>query len=106
MCNVCVLCVRIVLSKTDQRWLIIFLTFIVAVVAGSRTAGTTANRALTPAFASDNPQSIYAADPNDPWNRIFQALVNRTVEARISVAFLKAHLSSGFACLWDLSVYP
>ena len=75
------------LSKTDQRWLIIFLTFIVAVVAGSHAAGTTADFAQTPAFASDNPQSIYAADPNDPWNRIFHALFTRTVEARISDAF-------------------
>ncbi|HEX6647881.1 MAG TPA: hypothetical protein VF075_00025 [Pyrinomonadaceae bacterium] len=75
------------LSKTDQRWLITFLTFIVAVIAGSRAAGTTADLAQTPAFISDNPQSIYAADPNDSWNRIFQALFTRTVDARTSDAF-------------------
>lgn len=38
-------------------------------------------------FVSDNPQSIYAADPNDSWNRIFGALFTRTVNARVSDAF-------------------
>ena len=40
-----------------------------------------------PTFVSDNPQSIYAAAPNDSWNRIFRALFTRTVKARISDAF-------------------
>jgi hypothetical protein len=40
-----------------------------------------------PVFVSDNPQSIYAADPNDPWNRIFRSLFTRTVMARVSDAF-------------------
>ena len=40
-----------------------------------------------PVFVSDNPQSIYAADPNDPWNRIFRVLFTRTVTARVSDAF-------------------
>jgi len=39
------------------------------------------------AFVSDNPESIYAADPNDSWNRIFRALFTRTVNARVSDAF-------------------
>ncbi|HEU4875607.1 MAG TPA: hypothetical protein VFT44_21030 [Pyrinomonadaceae bacterium] len=40
-----------------------------------------------PMFVSNNPQSIYAADPNDSWNRIFRALFTRTVKARVSDAF-------------------
>ena len=38
-------------------------------------------------FVSDNPQSIYAADPSDSWNRTFRALFTRTVNARVSDAF-------------------
>lgn len=40
-----------------------------------------------PVFMSDDPQSIYAADPTDSWNRIFRALFTRTVKARVSDAF-------------------
>lgn len=40
-----------------------------------------------PMFVSDNPKSIYAADPNDSWNRIFRVLFTRTVKARVSDAF-------------------
>ena len=40
-----------------------------------------------PVFVSDNPQAIYAADPNDSWNRIFRALFTRTVKVRVSDAF-------------------
>lgn len=36
---------------------------------------------------SNNPQSIYAVDPNDSWNRIFRALFTRTVTHRVSDAF-------------------
>ena len=35
---------------------------------------------------SNNPQSIYAAEPNDAWNRIFRALFTRTVTHRVSDA--------------------
>jgi len=38
-------------------------------------------------FSSDDPQSVYAADPNDSWNRIFQLLFTRTVKARLSSEF-------------------
>lgn len=41
----------------------------------------------TPVFVSDNPQSIYAADPNDSWNRIFHALFTRTIKHRLSNDF-------------------
>jgi len=40
-----------------------------------------------PLFVPDNPGSIYAADPNDSWNRIFRALFTRTVKARVTDAF-------------------
>ena len=35
----------------------------------------------------DTPQSIYAANPDDPWNRIFYSLFTRQVEARLSNDF-------------------
>jgi len=38
-------------------------------------------------FVSDDPGSIYAADPTDSWNRIFHALFTRTVKLRMSDAF-------------------
>jgi hypothetical protein len=38
-------------------------------------------------FSSDDPQSVYAADPKDSWNRIFQLLFTRTVKARLSSEF-------------------
>ena len=40
-----------------------------------------------PVLVSDDPQSIYAANVNDSWNRIFRALFTRTVKARVSDAF-------------------
>ena len=43
--------------------------------------------APAPAFVSQNPQSIYAADPNDSWNRIFRALFTRTITHRLSNDF-------------------
>ena len=57
--------------------LVLILTF--AVLAGPV--------APPPVFVSDNPQSIYAADPNDSWNRIFRALFNRTIRHRLSDDF-------------------
>jgi hypothetical protein len=35
----------------------------------------------------DAPQSIYATNPDDPWNRIFYSLFTRQVEARLSSDF-------------------
>lgn len=43
--------------------------------------------APAPIFVSDNLESIYAADPNDSWNRIFRALFTRRLKARVSDAF-------------------
>lgn len=43
--------------------------------------------ASEPVFVSDDPESIYAADPNDSWNRIFRTLFTRKVKARVSDAF-------------------
>jgi hypothetical protein len=42
------------------------------------------------AFTSNNPQSIYAADPTDSWNRIFHLLFTRTVNADMSSDFPEA----------------
>jgi len=41
-------------------------------------------------FTSNNPESIYAADPNDSWNRIFHLLFTRTVKAEMSSDFPEA----------------
>ena len=43
--------------------------------------------APSPVFVSDDPQSIYATDPNDSWNRIFRALFTRTIKHRLSRDF-------------------
>ena len=53
------------------------------------TAG--ANHDDTPhaAFASNDPQSIYAVDPNDSWNRIFHALFSRSINVRVASDFRK-----------------
>lgn len=38
-------------------------------------------------LVKQEPQSIYAADPRDPWNRIFYLLFTRTVELRLTDDF-------------------
>jgi hypothetical protein len=67
-------------QNTNKLWLGVILTCIAAGAANESVAPA-------PLFVSDNPQSIYAADPNDSWNRIFRALFTRTVKARVSDAF-------------------
>src|SRR5882724_7374727 len=52
----------------------------------SAASGTTKSH-LDPAFSSTNPDSIYAADPADDWNRIFHSLFSHTVKARMSDEF-------------------
>jgi hypothetical protein len=39
------------------------------------------------ALAKDQPQAVYTADVDDPWNRIFYCLFTRTVETRLSDDF-------------------
>src|SRR5437763_79918 len=53
------------------------------------TAG--ANHDDTPhaVFASNDPQSIYAADPNYSWNLIFHALFSRSINVRVASDFRK-----------------
>ncbi len=74
--------------RQEKLWVMLCLA---ATIAGAscvpRGEALTANQALAPVFVSDNPQSIYAADANDSWNRIFRALFSRTVNARVSDAF-------------------
>lgn len=72
-----------------KRWLPTFgVLMLLCVTSCSRqTAATGDGVKLHPLFTSDNPESIYAADPNDSWNRIFRALFTRTVKARLSSDF-------------------
>ena len=73
--------------NTDKHWLILLLTCSLASVSCLQTGASSSDVAPAPVFASDNPASIYAADPTDSWNRIFHALFTRTVTARMSDAF-------------------
>lgn len=65
----------------------LILTFAVAATSCLRTGAANETVAPAPVFVSDNPDSIYAADPNDSWNRIFRGLFTRTVKHRVSDAF-------------------
>ena len=71
----------------DKLWSILILMLAVAAVSCPRPGVASGDVVSAPVFASDNPQSIYSADPNDSWNRIFRALFTRTVKARQSDAF-------------------
>ncbi|HEX6732700.1 MAG TPA: hypothetical protein VF074_21960 [Pyrinomonadaceae bacterium] len=75
--------------KIDTRWLAVLLTLGLAafVACSQRTVATRMEVVPAPQFESDNPESIYAADLNDSWNRIFRALFTRTVKARLSSDF-------------------
>ena len=71
--------------KTHQYLSILILGAIAtASLACSRQTAARNQAIPQPIFTSENPQSIYAADPNDSWNRIFRALFTRTVKARIA----------------------
>jgi hypothetical protein len=61
--------------------------FAISATSCVRPSAATVQLPPAPVFVSDNPQSIYAADPNDSWNRIFHALFTRTLKARVSDAF-------------------
>lgn len=66
---------------------VLILTLAVAAAACVRPSVANEPLAPAPVFVSDNPNAIYAADPNDSWNRIFHALFTRTVKHRLSNAF-------------------
>ena len=66
---------------------ILILTFAVVAASCLRPGAVSEPVATVPVFISDNPQSIYAADPNDSWNRIFRALFTRTIRHRLSNDF-------------------
>lgn len=76
----------VIMDKSDTRFILI-LALTVAAVSCARPASTTSDAVPAPAFVSNNPQSIYAADPNDSWNRIFRALFTRTIKHRMSDGF-------------------
>ena len=73
--------------KTDKLWLILLLAHSIAGAFCLQPNASDADVAPPPMFVSDNPRSIYGADPNDSWNRIFEALFTRTVTVRMSDAF-------------------
>lgn len=76
------------MPNTDKFWLAFLLTCTIAASVSAPPA-VTGQAAPAPVFVSENPQAIYAADPNDSWNRIFRALFTRTIHARVSEDFPK-----------------
>jgi|SRR5215213_686498 len=71
----------------NKLWLILLLGCSIAGACSLQPNASSADVAPSPMFVSDNPRSIYSADPNDSWNRIFEALFTRTVKVRLSDAF-------------------
>ena len=80
-------CEQNVVLNTNKLWLGLILTCGIVAAYCLRSGVASEHTAPAPIFVSNNPQSIYAADPNDSWNRIFRALFTRTVKARVSEAF-------------------
>jgi hypothetical protein len=67
-----------------------FIMPVVAILAGpaaTPSAGQSELDHRTAPLADDRPRPIYAADPSDSWNRIFNALFTRTVRVRLSEEF-------------------
>ncbi|HJP92098.1 MAG TPA: hypothetical protein VJ875_09100 [Pyrinomonadaceae bacterium] len=79
-------------------WLIIILAFtsICSVGCSSRTAGSGHRDTPHAVFVSNDLQSVYAADPNDSWNRIFHALFSRNLNVRVATDFQKRAPSVAF----------
>src|SRR5215510_3491527 len=75
------------MRNTKKLWWLLLLTCTLAATSCVQPGVATVQVTPAPVFVSDNPQSIYAADPNDSWNRIFRALFTRTVKARVSDTF-------------------
>src|SRR4030095_3925495 len=74
-----------------MRWLHLVKLAITAllVTTSSCTRQTTATNSNIPQplFSSNDPRGVYAADPNDSWNRIFRLLFTRTYKVRMSSDF-------------------
>ena len=64
--------------------IILVFASICSVGCSPSTAGANHDETPHAVFASNDPQSIYAADPNDSWNRIFHALFSRSVNVRVA----------------------
>ncbi|HKY44790.1 MAG TPA: hypothetical protein VJM50_16990 [Pyrinomonadaceae bacterium] len=79
----------------------LILTFAVAMAACMRPGAASGPVTPSPVFVSGNPQSIYAADPNDSWNRIFHALFTRTIKHRLSSDFQEG---APFSNLYGLGI--
>jgi len=75
------------MDRQRKLWVIVLAAMIAMASCARRGDALTTDVAPGPVFVSDNPQSIYAADLSDSWNRIFRALFTRTVNARVSDAF-------------------
>ncbi len=63
---------------------LLLLTFVTTTYCVRQTA---APEVIKPTFSSNDARAVYAADLNDPWNRIFRILFTRDVKARISSDF-------------------
>ena len=66
------------------RTFLLGLTLLSSAACGSRNLASKAEPLAQPLFASNNPRAIYAADPNDSWNRIFGLLFTRTTKIRVA----------------------
>jgi len=75
------------LRNKEKTWLILLLVYTLAATSCVRSGVASVQPASRPVFVSENPESIYAADPNDPWNRIFRVLFTSNHEVRISDDF-------------------
>ena len=77
------------MPDSNKFGLMLVLTCIVLGASCARRAEATGSGVPGPVFAPANPQSVfvYAADPDDPWNRIFRVLFTATHQVRVSDAF-------------------
>jgi hypothetical protein len=64
--------------------IILAFASICSIACSPSTAGANHDETPHAVFASNDPQSIYAADPNDSWNRIFHALFSRSINVRVA----------------------
>lgn len=75
------------LQNTQRSSLLLLLGYTIAAVLCVRPGVATVQPTLSPVFVSENPGSVYATDPEDPWNRIFRVLFTSTFQVRVSDAF-------------------
>jgi hypothetical protein len=76
-----------VLSLTGLPTKPLVITAVIRLAFGIAGAAEPNLSYLTGSLAKDEPQAIYAADPQDCWNRIFHCLFTRTLQVRLSSDF-------------------